>query len=186
MTATRLLFLSVLLIGAALSVTVDTKYYYELHGDMELTEEKIRQMYIDFSEEFKKPVSFEPNSRFDVFRDKVKMIAAHNANPANTWEMGINKFTDVTDEEFMASHLGAAQECSATEHNLKRIPVNEPMDDTNFDWRDQDPNPVSKVKDQGSCGSCWTFSTTGCLEAHWALYRSENKLFSEQQLVDCA
>ena len=45
---------------------------------------------------------------------------------------------------------------------------------------------MSGVKDQGSCGSCWTFSTVGALEAAHAIKRKEMILFSEQQLVDCA
>jgi cathepsin H len=46
---------------------------------------------------------------------------------------------------------------------------------------------VSPVKNQGSCGSCWTFSTIGSLESHWnILGKGKNITFSEQQLVDCA
>lgn len=46
---------------------------------------------------------------------------------------------------------------------------------------------VSAVKDQGNCGSCWTFSTTGCLESHWAIKtKAAPPVLSEQQLVDCA
>lgn len=46
---------------------------------------------------------------------------------------------------------------------------------------------VSPVKNQGSCGSCWSFSTVGALESHWnILGKGKNITFSEQQLVDCA
>lgn len=46
---------------------------------------------------------------------------------------------------------------------------------------------VSPVKDQGNCGSCWTFSTVGAMESHWnILGKGRNLTFSEQQLVDCA
>jgi len=53
-----------------------------------------------------------------------------------------------------------------------------------WDWSRLDY--VSPVKDQGSCGSCWTFSTVGCLEsAHLIRYR-RLETYAEQQLVDCA
>lgn len=46
---------------------------------------------------------------------------------------------------------------------------------------------VSPVKNQGNCGSCWTFSTVGAMESHWnILGKGKNLTFSEQQLVDCA
>jgi C1A family cysteine protease len=42
------------------------------------------------------------------------------------------------------------------------------------------------VKNQGHCGSCWTFSTVGMMEALHVIKTGKMLLFSEQQLVDCA
>lgn len=53
-----------------------------------------------------------------------------------------------------------------------------------WDWREH--NGVTPVKNQGHCGSCWTFSTVGALEAHELLKYGSFVPLSEQQLVDCA
>jgi hypothetical protein len=51
-----------------------------------------------------------------------------------------------------------------------------------FSWRDR----MTPVKDQGDCGSCWAFATTGVLEADEILYAGQGQLdLAEQQLVNC-
>lgn len=59
----------------------------------------------------------------------------------------------------------------------------DPAPPPSVDW--QARGAVTPVKQQGHCGSCWSFSTTGALEgAHFVKYGTL-KSYSEQNLVDC-
>jgi cathepsin H len=119
--------------------------------------------------------------RFEVFRENLRMIKSHNRKDL-PYTLGVNGFSDMTWNEFKTHRLGAAQNCSATtKGNLKLTNVVLPE---TKDWRET--GIVSPVKDQGHCGSCWTFSTTGALEAAYAQAFGKGISLSEQQLVDCA
>jgi cathepsin L len=117
--------------------------------------------------------------RFGIFKNTLDKITAHNA--ANkSWTEGINRFSDLTKEEFSRTMLGYLER--------KRPVVAEVIEaehvGADIDWVSK--GAVTQVKNQGNCGSCWAFSTTGGMEG--AHYVSSNELLSvsEQQLVDCS
>jgi len=119
------------------------------------------------------------------FMESLKTIERHNADPARTWTMGLNQFSDLSDEDFSTKVLMAPQHCSAT-NTVSASRAGAADLPAAMDWREK--GVVSEVKNQGQCGSCWTFSTVGCLEAHMAI-KYQNWMaprLSEQQLVDCA
>ncbi|KAK9705580.1 hypothetical protein RND81_07G067800 [Saponaria officinalis] len=123
----------------------------------------------------------EMKTRYGVFKESLKLIRETNRQNL-PYKLHVNKYADWTWEEFRAQRLGAAQNCSATlkgSHKLSHVPA-----PAEKDWRAE--GIVSPVKNQGHCGSCWTFSTTGALEAAYAQAHGKNISLSEQQLVDCA
>ncbi|XP_062091143.1 pro-cathepsin H-like [Humulus lupulus] len=123
----------------------------------------------------------EMKHRFGIFSENRKLIKSTNKKGL-PYTLAVNHFADWTWEEFRRHRLGAAQNCSATlkgNHKLSDALLPETKD-----WRHQ--NIVSPVKDQGHCGSCWTFSTTGALEAAYKQAFGKDISLSEQQLVDCA
>ncbi|KAL3744659.1 hypothetical protein ACJRO7_013860 [Eucalyptus globulus] len=119
--------------------------------------------------------------RFEIFRENLKLIRSTNKKGL-PYTLGVNKFADWSWEEFRRHRLGAAQNCSATTKGNHKL-TDEALPEMK-DWREK--GIVSPIKDQGHCGSCWTFSTTGALEAAYHQAFGKQISLSEQQLVDCA
>ncbi|KAH1232280.1 Thiol protease aleurain-like [Glycine max] len=123
----------------------------------------------------------EMKERYEIFSQNLRFIRSHNKKRL-PYTLSVNHFADWTWEEFKRHRLGAAQNCSATLNGNHKL--TDAVLPPTKDWRKE--GIVSSVKDQGSCGSCWTFSTTGALEAAYAQAFGKSISLSEQQLVDCA
>ena len=119
-------------------------------------------------------------ARFEVFKRNV-MASLKESN--KSYQTGINKFSDLTHQEFAKIYLNLNYDAMAIanfEPTTVKVSNAAP---SSYDWRNY--GRVSPVKDQGSCGSCWAFSTTGNLEGLYAGSKGVIKTFSEQMLVDC-
>lgn len=118
----------------------------------------------------------EEDFRRIVFEKNFAVISKHNADKTQTYKMGVNQFTAMTDEEFFNTYLDPKPEVAA---------VNDvaPVPNADIDWTTK--GGVSPVKNQGQCGSCWAFSATGVMESA-AKIKGQNVNLSEQQLVDCS
>lgn len=128
----------------------------------------------------------EREKRFEIFKDNLRFIDEHNSEN-RTYKVGLNRFADLTNEEYRSMHLGARSGAKRTSLKSKRsdryLPrVGEALPDS-VDWRKE--GAVTDVKDQGSCGSCWAFSTVAAVEGINKIVTGGLISLSEQELVDC-
>ena len=117
--------------------------------------------------------------REKIFNENVAAIEQHNADKTQTYKMGINQFTDLTQSEFATIYL-TLKVNKRFERTVSAKPATIVGD---VDW--VSAGKVTGVKNQGNCGSCWAFSTTAAVESAYLL-RGQPVLLSEQQLVDCS
>ncbi|KAI6688791.1 hypothetical protein NL676_025619 [Syzygium grande] len=123
--------------------------------------------------------------RLRVFRDNLDFVARHNGNGSSSYALALNDFADLTHQEFRSSRLGLSR--AAVNAGRPRIAGPGPGlgggVPSSVDWRDK--GAVTRVKDQGSCGACWSFSATGAIEGINKIITGSLVSLSEQELVDC-
>lgn len=121
----------------------------------------------------------EKNYRRNVFAFNVEKIA--QMNKVHTHKSALNRFADLTEEEFVAKYTGLRY-TGKEERNVARNTVSLGQQ-ASVDWRTQ--GAVNPVKDQGQCGSCWAFSATAAIEGAVAIKSKQLWNLAEQQMVDC-
>jgi len=164
-----------------------------LSGDWDAFKTKYAKTYASKEEEYK---------RFDIFAANLKQADSDNAALGQVHELhktqGVTKFMDLTEDEFKVMYLtrktgstfadmnGVLPEFNGECTACKRFPEHaELLKDppASFDWTAK--GAVTPVKDQGQCGSCWAFGTTGDIEGTWFLAGNKLTSLSEQELVSC-
>lgn len=123
--------------------------------------------------------------RFQVFSSNLDFVN----NWEGSFEVGLNQFADLTNDEFVKLYTGYRKVASPD-----NVVVGGVIDDdinpadasppATQDWRND--GAVTGVKNQGQCGGCWSFSTTGSVEGAWKLAGHTLVGLSEQNLLDCS
>ena len=124
-----------------------------------------------------------------IFNKSLNIINNHNKN--HLFNLSINKFSDLTEEEMKKYKSGNLFE-KLKRDNLRTLYVCDGDDDINdedielpkrLDYREK--GALNPIISQGSCGSCSAFSVVSIIEAYYFLKKDKLYKFSEQQIVDC-
>jgi len=132
---------------------------------------------LDFDKQY---LPSEYANRRTLFERKLEKVINHNKDPSFTWKESVNGLSDRTEEEFQAllryRPSNSPKVILSEEIDLEALPAS-------VDWRQQ--GVVTDVKNQGDCGSCWSFGTAETIESFWALKTKNLVVLSEQQILDC-
>jgi C1A family cysteine protease len=160
----------------------------------------VEALFSDWKTHFSRAFSSaeEHATRLQIFAETVRSVSVHNAlfdAGKSTYRQGVNQFAVYTNAEYRRL-LGfkSAGKHGQSPETFMHSEVEVAVTDEEVDWRKL--GAVSRIKDQGQCGSCWTFSATGAMEGaaaissghRWADYHRTDHNgtgLSESQIVDC-
>lgn len=157
-----------------------------INSHISLLQIQHRRKYADATEE---------KFRLKIFMENKHKIAKHNQQyelGLVSYKLDLNKYADLLHQEFVAKLNGFNKTQSKLGAQLKNFndegvtyisPANIDLPNS-VDWRTK--GAVTEVKDQGHCGSCWAFSSTGALEGQHFRKTGVLVSLSEQNLVDCS
>ena len=119
--------------------------------------------------------------RLETFRKNMMFVEKHNSENADDHTVALNFMADYTDAEYKQL-LGFEKNMKTNKKEHKTVQAGDVP--ASIDWRTK--GAVTPVKNQGQCGSCWSFSATGSMEGRYQIKNGNLVSLSEQQLVDCS
>jgi hypothetical protein len=151
------------------------------------TQEEAQRLFDDFKSTYGRTYNgAEEVHRFACFRENLVLIEQRNIANKGSAHHGVNQFADLCPAEFAKFYLGY-RPGNATRKQVPDIYTPEQIKTSmcpSVDWRQA--GIVTPIKNQGVCGSCYTFSATGNMEGQWARNTGSLISLSEEELVQCS
>lgn len=180
-----------------LKIKTDSKFtlakeYYQFLNDYDIIKTEDKKFSLNFGGEKNKLIE-ERLENYKIFENNYRLIQDFNTRN-NSFKLGLNQFADTIDmnnaddlmyteikdiDIFKNDFIGIKQMIKDPQYYLDKYRNLLPE----LIWNQ---SILSPVKNQGRCGSCWAFSTTGALEAKMRINHYKVDRLSEQELVDCS
>jgi C1A family cysteine protease len=150
-------------------------------SSLDLDELAFKKFIVEYERHYDSDAEYQ--HRLAIFKANVKLIRDHNARTDVTYTLGINKFADLTQEEFSQRFMGfkMPEKEGVREVHHFNASFQAP---TEVDWVKK--GAVNPVRAQENCGSCYAFSAVGAIEGGWQIKSGKLVQLSEQELVDCS
>jgi cathepsin L len=160
----------------------------QLNSEENLETYTFQQFMTQFRREYKEGTQ-EFIKRERVFYKNLKFLIGVNKNPRSLWRAGVNKFMDMSQDEFekmlgyKKASKGMVSSFLQNATDSSELPV--VTLPKKHDWRDRMSRSASFHQDQGACGSCWATAAVSALESHLEVKYGKTSALSSQFLVSC-
>jgi len=148
------------------------------------TETDYQNQFVSWMRNYKKSYAHDEFVvRYGIFKNNVDFIRAHNADPAHNFTVAMNQFGDLSAQEFGRLYTGLNVPEGYIRKGKEQVASSAAVPAA-INWATK--GAVTPIKNQGQCGSCWSFSTTGSTEGDHFLTTGTLVSLSEQNLMDCS